>query len=61
MTELDKRLATTLNELRSEGTAKLLREVKSAMGHMTTIEGVGECLVFYSNNYVGIADHPEVI
>ena len=27
----------------------------------TTIEGVGEVLVFCSNNYLGFADHPEVI
>jgi glycine C-acetyltransferase len=61
MTALTERFQTTLQELRSAGTYKDLRYLTAPMAPVTTIEGVGEVLVFCSNNYLGLADHPEVV
>jgi len=61
MPTLDQRLASVLAELRASGTFKALRNVTSPMAPTTTIEGVGEVLVFCSNNYLGLSNHPEVV
>jgi glycine C-acetyltransferase len=61
MTVLDERLRSTLDELKSAGTYKSLRYLTQPMAPVTTIEGLGEVLVFCSNNYLGLANHPEVI
>lgn len=61
MSFADQRLANTLTELRSAGTFKVLRNITAPMGPVTTIDGVGEVLVFCSNNYLGLANHPEVV
>jgi glycine C-acetyltransferase len=59
--KLDERLAGTLTALRGAGTYKTLRTVTAPMGATTVIDGVGEVLVFCSNNYLGLADHPAVL
>ena len=61
MTELDTRLANTLAELHDAGTYKLLRNITAPMDTRTRIAGVGEVLVFCSNNYLGLANHPRVL
>ena len=61
MTRLSERVRGTLEELRAAGTYKVLRHLTEPMAPVTTIEGVGEVLVFCSNNYLGLANHPEVI
>jgi glycine C-acetyltransferase len=61
MTELATRLRGTLDELRQAGTYKRLRHLTAPMGPMTTIDGLGEVVVFCSNNYLGLANHPEVV
>ena len=61
MTRLQDRLRTTLAELRASGTHKTLRHLTGPTGPVTTIEGLGEVLVFCSNNYLGLANHPEVV
>jgi len=61
MSALSERLQKMLAELRSAGTYKSLRHLSAPMGPVTTIEEVGEVLVFCSNNYLGLADHPEVV
>jgi glycine C-acetyltransferase len=61
MSTLDQRLGATLDALRSAGTLKVLRNITAPMGPTTVIEGVGEVLVFCSNNYLGLADHPDVV
>jgi glycine C-acetyltransferase len=61
MPTLDQRLSDALDALRSAGTLKVLRNITAPMGPTTVIEGVGEVLVFCSNNYLGLADHPEVV
>ena len=61
MSPLSDRYQSTLEELRRAGTYKTLRYLQAPMGPVTTIEGLGEVLVFCSNNYLGLADHPEVV
>jgi glycine C-acetyltransferase len=61
MNRLHDRLASALQQLRQQGTFKTLRHVTRPTGPVTHIEGIGEVLVFCSNNYLGLADHPEVV
>ena len=61
MSALSDRLNSTLEELRQAGTYKQLRHLTAPMGPVTTIEGIGEVLVFCSNNYLGLANHPDVV
>ncbi|HEY5665439.1 MAG TPA: glycine C-acetyltransferase [Gammaproteobacteria bacterium] len=61
MSKLRQRLDQTLNELRAAGTYKSLRRITSPMAPQTVIDGIGEVLVFCSNNYLGLADHPDVV
>lgn len=50
-----------LNTLRSTGQYKHLQMLQGPMDAVTTIRGYGECAVFCSNNYLGLANHPEVV
>jgi glycine C-acetyltransferase len=61
MSMLEQRLATTLAELRQAGTYKRFRSVTAPMDAVTKLAGRGEVLVFCSNNYLGLANHPEVV
>lgn len=61
MSKLGHRLAGTLAELRAAGTYKQLRNIAAPMGPTTHLDGIGEVLVFCSNNYLGLANHPEVV
>ena len=57
----DTRTQQLLSELRDTGQYKELFHVAGPMGATVKLEGVGEVIVFCSNNYLGLADHPEVI
>jgi glycine C-acetyltransferase len=61
MGTLDRRLARTLDGLRDAGTYKTFRNLTAPMDATTWIAGVGEVLVFCANNYLGLANHPEVV
>lgn len=61
MSALDDRLRATLAQLHEAGTYKALRYLTTPMAPVTTIDGLGEVLVFCSNNYLGLANHPEVV
>ena len=61
MSTLSDRLSETLGQLAEAGTTKHLRHLTAPMDATTTVEGVGEVLVFCSNNYLGLANHPEVV
>ena len=50
MSVLETRLRDTLQALREEGTYKVLRTLTAPMGPTTVLDGVGEVLVFCSNN-----------
>ena len=57
----DKRIADTLTGLRDAGTYKQLRYLESPMDATVRLEGIGEVIVLCSNNYLGLAHHPEVM
>lgn len=61
MSRLRQRLDQTLHELHAAGTYKSLRRITAPMAPQTIIDGIGEVLVFCSNNYLGLADHPDVV
>ena len=53
-------LATTLQEIRDEGLYKNERELTSSQSaHVTTLKA--KALNFCANNYLGLADHPDVV
>jgi len=55
------RLGERLAEMKAHGTLKTLRTLTSPMDARVSMEGHGEVLVLSSNNYLGLANHPEVI
>lgn len=55
------RAEQVLSTLRSTGQYKHLQMLEGPMDAVTTIRGYGECAVFCSNNYLGLANHPEVV
>lgn len=55
------RLATELAALREAGTYKGFRFLQGATGPTVSLEGQGEVLLLCSNNYLGLAAHPEVV
>jgi glycine C-acetyltransferase len=58
---LDERLGAELERLREAGTYKRFNTLSSPQGPLVQMEGHGEVLVLSSNNYLGLADRPEVV
>lgn len=50
-----------LRELRDAGTLKRLRYVTGPMGPVVHLEDAGDVIVLCANNYLGLANHPEVV
>jgi glycine C-acetyltransferase len=61
MTVLEERLGAELEALRAAGTYKRFNTLCSPQGPVVEMEGRGEVLVLSSNNYLGLADRPEVV
>ncbi|MEP0842450.1 MAG: glycine C-acetyltransferase [Phycisphaerae bacterium] len=57
----DQRTRQLLAALRETGQYKHLQVLTSPMSAVVRMEGFGEVIVLCSNNYLGLADHPEVI
>lgn len=57
----DERVRRLLRTLEETGQTKRLRYVTGPLGPTAQVEGVGETIVMCSNNYLGLAAHPEVI
>jgi glycine C-acetyltransferase len=62
MTEtLDRQLGSELDALREARTYKRFLTIESAQGPVVRMEGRGDVIVLSSNNYLGLAGHPEVV
>ncbi|MBK9188454.1 MAG: aminotransferase class I/II-fold pyridoxal phosphate-dependent enzyme [Phycisphaerales bacterium] len=57
----DERSDALLAQLDRDGLMKRLRMIEGPMDATVKIRGVGECICFCSNNYLGLANHPEVV
>ena len=57
----DTRADETIAALRAGGQYKHLRTIDSPMDAVVRVRGYGDCLCFCSNNYLGLANHPEVV
>jgi glycine C-acetyltransferase len=55
------RLKADLDALRGAGTYKQLRYLTSPMGAEVHMEEAGDVIVLSSNNYLGLADDPDVV
>jgi glycine C-acetyltransferase len=61
-TALDESLSVDLSAMAKAGTLKTFRHITGPMDtEVTMAEKSGRVLVLSSNNYLGLADHPEVI
>ncbi|MFH1022001.1 MAG: glycine C-acetyltransferase [Planctomycetota bacterium] len=61
MKRLDDILRGQVEALGNAGTLKVLRHLTGPMDAEVPMEGHGNVLVLSSNNYLGLANHPEVI
>jgi glycine C-acetyltransferase len=57
----ESRLNADLDALRAAGTYKRLRHITGPMAPEVHMEEAGDVIVLSSNNYLGLADHPEVV
>lgn len=57
----DIRTDETLRALQEGGQYKHLRTIEGPMDAEIEIRGHGRCICFCSNNYLGLANHPEVV
>jgi len=58
---LDEQLGAELDALRDARTYKRFLTLESPQGPVVRMAGRGEVIVLSSNNYLGLADHPEVV
>jgi len=59
--QFETRTAQIIKELTDSGTLKRLRYLTGPMDATVNIEGLGETICLCSNNYLGLANHPEVV
>jgi glycine C-acetyltransferase len=59
--QLEEELGAELDRLREAGTYKRFQVLTSPMAPVVRMEGRGEIIVLSSNNYLGLAAHPEVV
>jgi glycine C-acetyltransferase len=61
VTALDVELGAELASMREAGSLKRIPVLRSPQGPVVEIEGRGEVLCLCSNDYLGLANHPEVV
>jgi glycine C-acetyltransferase len=59
--QLQEQMAAELEGLRAAGTYKAFNTIASPMDAVVRMEGRGDVIVLSSNNYLGLASHPEVV
>jgi len=59
--DLRHRTTRILEELRVTGQMKVLQEIRSPMDAVVNLEKYGDVVCFCSNNYLGLANHPDVV
>jgi glycine C-acetyltransferase len=59
--KFEEKLDAGLAALKAAGTYKSLRHLTSPMGARAHMEEAGDVIVLSSNNYLGLANHPEVV
>ena len=57
----EEKLQTDLDALKKAGTYKHLRHLTTPMAAEVHMEEAGDVIVLSSNNYLGLADLPEVV
>jgi glycine C-acetyltransferase len=57
----ERKLNGDLDALRAAGTYKRLRHLTTPMAPHVHMEEAGDVVILSSNNYLGLADHPEVV
>jgi glycine C-acetyltransferase len=58
---LNEQLGAELDDLREARTYKRFLTLESPQGPVVRMTGHGDVIVLSSNNYLGLADHPEVV
>ena len=53
-------LSSELKQMSSAGTLKRELALKGPQGPVVEVEGLGEVIMLTSNNYLGLANHPEI-
>jgi len=61
MSKLGEEIGGELDALRAAGTYKRFNTLESPQGAVVRMAGRGEVIVLSSNNYLGLADHPDVV
>ena len=61
MTTLTQQVGTELDALREARTYKRFNTLESPQGPVVRMAGRGDVIVLSSNNYLGLANHPEVV
>ena len=61
MSELEAELLGELDSMARAGTLKRIPVLRSPQGSVVELEGRGEVLCLCSNDYLGLANHPEVV
>lgn len=61
MSQVWQSIAQELDGLRKAGQYKQLKYLTKPMGPVSQIEGIGEVVVMCSNDYLGLANDPEVV
>ena len=61
MTQMWQSIDGDLDKLRAAGQYKQLKNLTRPMGPESTIEGLGDVVVLCSNDYLGLANDPEVV
>lgn len=61
MTYLEKRFQSQLDEIKQQGLYKNERVIRSPQGVRIVTAQAGEVLNFCANNYLGLANHPDII